>query len=129
MAEYEISEQGYVFTTIEADDVDEALELVDAPDPGDYGSPSSTIWVEWHAVAVADRDDSSSRIFQLDPVEPDCEAGKDHDWRDHDPARGSGGGVKYSERCEHCGAVRWIDTWATNPANGTQGHRSIEYQE
>lgn len=60
------------------------------------------------------------------PVEPPG----DHDWRDDGPGcgvRGSGGGVVVVERCAITGWARVTDTWATDPADGTQGHTSIRY--
>lgn len=128
MSMYKIIENGHDFEVIEAESAEQALEIVDAPDNGDYPSESTT-WIEWHAVNVEDGDDSDYRTFKLDPAQPDCEGDHKHEWQDHEPAWGSGGGVKYSERCKHCGAIRHTDTWATNPSNGTQGHKSIRYSE
>ena len=128
MAKYNIIENDYSFETIEAESAAEALELVDPPEASDY-SPGPTFWIQWTAVNVDDDDDHDSKTFTVQPTEPECEAGHEHEWSDHDPVQGNGGGVRYSERCEHCGVVRRTDTWAQNPTNGTQGHTAIEYVE
>lgn len=72
-----------------------------------------------------------------DPAEPAC-AGDEHDWRaehavlgglaENPGVWGSGGGVKISRVCAHCGAYQHTDTWATNQADGTQGHTSVSYE-
>ena len=126
MNTYEIIENGCEFTTIEADSAEGALEKVDPPLASDY-SACATCWVEWHARNTINGFDFGSKTFTVDPEEPDCEAGHKHDWQDHDPVSGHGGGVVYSERCRHCGTVRYTDTWAQNPGNGVQGLHSIRY--
>ena len=127
MAKYEISEQGQVFTTLEAASAEQALKDIDPPDAGDYRS-ESTVWITWYAHNVDDRNNSNSRDFTIDPEVPECEPGQDHEWQDHDQAVGSGGGIKFSERCRHCATVKRTDTWATNPTDGTQGHTSIAFE-
>lgn len=62
---------------------------------------------------------------QIDPEEPDCED-VDHAWQDG-PVFGSGGGVVYTDTCAHCGWRRHVDTWATDPSDGSQGHRIVRY--
>ena len=44
---------------------------------------------------------------------------------------GNGGGVVIMKHCEYndCSWTKKTDTWAQNPANGTQGHETVEYME
>lgn len=72
--------------------------------------------------------DTDSFTVVLDPEEPECEEGYTHDWR-RTAVQGNGGGTLTSEECRWCGAQRTSNTWATNPSDGTQGHRTIEYAE
>ena len=60
-----------------------------------------------------------------DPPEPDCSEAE-HDWEDYSPVMGSGGGVKWSEKCPHCGLVKERDTWA-QAETGEQGLDSTTY--
>jgi len=72
----------------------------------------NAVAAEWHKV-------------QVDPAEPDCED-VDHAWQDG-PVRGNGGGIACTATCAHCGLRRHIDTWGTDPHDGTQGHRIVRY--
>jgi hypothetical protein len=72
--------------------------------------------------------DTDSFTVVLDPEEPECEEGYTHDWR-RTAVQGNGGGTLTSEECRWCGVQRTSNTWATNPSDGTQGHRTIEYAE
>lgn len=127
MNEYKIIEDKLDFTTVEAESAEKALEIVDAPWASDYAR-ESTVWITWYAVNVDDEDDTDSRTFTVDPEGPSCLEDRAHAWNDYEPAIGSGGGVKYSERCKHCRAVKHTDTWAQNPENGVQGLTSIRYE-
>jgi len=63
----------------------------------------------------------------LDPAEPGC-VEDEHDWQTHREVWGHGGGVRWSDRCCHCGLIRETDTWATDYYDGTQGHTIVEYK-
>jgi hypothetical protein len=73
----------------------------------------------------------------MDPPEPDCADRHDHDWQSpysilggckaNPGVTGNGGGVIVREVCLYCGSERVTDTWAQNPADGTQGLRSVSY--
>lgn len=139
MATYQLREQGHTFDTVEADDVDSALDQVEL-DYSDYSgndeSPS-TLFVEIAAVNADDSDDSACRTFTLEPDEPNCSHDDGHDWQspleivggiaENPGVWGNGGGVTINECCMHCGCRKFTDTWATDPSNGTQGHETVEY--
>ena len=140
MPKYELREEGYVFDTVDASSAEAALEAADKPRRVNYDDDdgSTTIWVEYHAVNVDDDDDRASRQFVLQPREPECSGGGDHDWqspieivggvRENPGVWGHGGGVTIDECCVRCGCQRHTDTWATNPTNGTQGHTTVAYK-
>lgn len=74
---------------------------------------------------------SESFWLKIDPPEPKCrvlgEAPRPaHAWQER-RVRGSGGGVLVEEECVHCGWRQVTDTWATNPCNGEQGHRTVRF--
>ena len=70
--------------------------------------------------------------------EPACpsETGR-HDWiathevegglRGNPGVFGHGGGLDIHDHCSRCDATRHIDTWATDPGDGSQGHTVVEY--
>jgi hypothetical protein len=107
---------------IEADSAREAAE--EYARSCDYDTDDKTIFV---TVAVKDSEgDSQSIKVVFDPDEPDCEDGYEHEWRE-DSRQGNGGGVIVVDECCWCGARRTTDTWATDPDDGSQGHRTIRY--
>lgn len=83
---------------------------------GDTDSAAIDEWAE----QVAGKD------LILHPGEPMCEDRRKHKWIDG-PIRGHGGGVIHHDECQRCGIQRVIDTWATDPCDGSQGHESIAY--
>lgn len=113
------SEYGDV--TIEATD---AAEAAKAYAEGEVGERRATVLLTVY-VAPAEGDDWERHKAQIDPEEPDCED-VDHAWQDG-PVRASGGGVAYTDTCAHCGLRRHVDTWATDPSDGSQGHRIVRY--
>lgn len=138
MPKYELREQGFAFDTVDADDVDAALDGVEL-DYSDYAGNDhepKTIFVEIAAVNADDSDDSDRRTFKLEPDEPRCSAAQ-HDWQspleivggiqENPGVYGHGGGVTIDECCMHCGCRKFTDTWATDPSNGTQGHETVCY--
>lgn len=115
-------------------------------DTGDWSTGSETIWIDvrtWRVGLDADGDtvcvDEDWHTIPLEPEEPDCEQGHDHDWRspysllgglrENPGVWGHGGGVVITECCAHCGTYRITDTWAQNPETGEQGLRSVNYRE
>lgn len=74
------------------------------------------------------RAEAGCHTIAIEPTEPKCEEGHEHNWIDQDDTRGHGGGITYSHKCEHCGAIKLTDTWAQNRATGEQGLDSTEYK-
>lgn len=111
--------------TVEVDVVDLAAAEVAAADwVGDYAEPCPR--TTWEAITITSPTGTATRLrVAVEAEEPDCSE-DDHDWRDG-PVYGSGGGVCYRQTCQHCGLVKRVDTWATDPADGSQGHASVEY--
>ena len=79
-------------------------------------------------------------VHIVEPVEPECiDGGTEHRWdspiaivggiEDNPGVQGKGGGVLIHEVCRRCGSHRHTDTWATDPATGEQGLRSVSYAE
>lgn len=114
-------QSGGIVEEIEADSSREAAEKYVAG--GDWADEGRTFFVQ---VQVDGGDDHTSHKVQVDPAEPPCLGGDEHDWKDG-PVRGSGGGVAYTDTCRRCGLRRHTDTWATDPSDGTQGHRTVRY--
>lgn len=81
---------------------------------------------------------SSTITVALDPEEPDCVDGDDHDWQrpleivggiaENPGVWGHGGGVLIHDVCMRCGCGRHRDTWAQDPTDGTQGLQSLRYE-
>lgn len=90
-------------------------------------------------VAVELQLDRESHTIAIEPDEPDCEDGHEHDWRspysvlggvkENPGVWGNGGGVLLKEVCAHCGTYRITDTWAQCPSTGEQGLHSTAYED
>lgn len=128
---------------IEADDAEDAAQ--EYVDGGDWGDGSETVFVTvtaWRDGIDSDgkkcRIDESSHTITIDPTEPECEDGEDHDWQsplalvggiESNPGVfGKGGGALICEACMRCGCGKTTDTWAQNPSNGQQGLTSVSYE-
>lgn len=111
---------------------------------GDWGDRSQTLWITVRVTPLDGEgeeidDESESHTITLDPEEPECADGKEHDWqsplsivggcKENPGVQGHGGGVIITCVCAHCGCYQIIDTWAQNPENGEQGLRSVEYKD
>ncbi|HXI78815.1 MAG TPA: hypothetical protein VNH21_16885 [Steroidobacteraceae bacterium] len=99
----------------------------------------------WLCKAVANKDgdkywENLERLtYTFDVVEPDCTAGKEHDWRtphsvvggvrENPGVEGHGGGVIIRDVCSHCGMYRITDTWAQDPQTGEQGLEETTYED
>lgn len=92
---------------------------------GSWCELTHTTWINVH---VWTRDGSVDRAITvtIHPKAPRCTSKTGHRWRE-DHVRGNHGGVLVREVCTRCALVMMTDTWATNPENGTQGHRAIWY--
>lgn len=111
---------------VEADSLEEALEIaLEDTESVDLHNDSTL----WFTINVYDSEgESLSDTVVVEPIEPDCETGLEHDWISG-PAYGSGGGVKWNETCSHCECIKSIDTWANRPDTGEEGFYKVEYQE
>lgn len=111
-------------------------------DEGSWGENASTVWVSvlsYRKDSDGDIYDQEDHTIAIDPQEPDCVVGEEHDWRapfsllgglkENPGVHGHGGGVICKEVCAHCGAYKITDSWAQNPETGEQGLDSIEYQD
>lgn len=89
-----------------------------------------------NAVGVLVHCDEETHTIPVDPIEPKCLEGE-HDWqspysivggrKENPGVFGHAGGVFINEVCMKCGCGKQTDTYATNPANGEQGLRSVTY--
>jgi len=118
-----------------------AQEYVDG---ADYGETDRTFWVNvWVYQIGIDEEGEERRVnadrhkVDIDPPEPDCVDGAEHDWQDpvsvvggcreNPGVFGHGAGVYMHSVCVHCGCRRTVDTWAQDPEDGEQGLESVEY--
>lgn len=107
----------------------------------EYLDGASTVWVHVTVRRAREADPERRRLNRMNPptyrvavhpVEPACwrtiedPHGRAHDWREAE-TRGHGGGVVVRHECKLCGIARYVDTWATDPSDGTQGLESISY--
>ena len=65
--------------------------------------------------------------MSLDPDEPDCGEGEEHEWRSCG-VWGHGAGTIEKDRCKKCGVSRTINTWDFRPDNG-EPCETIRYDE
>lgn len=117
-----------------SDDPDDVLDSLDPEDWRHDDDDTATTWIHLAVELPVLRADGlagwidASRRATLDPVEPACGDGHDHDW-EQIRVVGSGGGVIVTYACAHCGARKIVDTWATDPVDGSQGHTSVLYTD
>jgi hypothetical protein len=77
--------------------------------------------------------------ISVDPDEPECVDGEEHDWqsphsvlgglKENPGVWGSGGGVIIKTVCRHCGRYCVNNTWAQDPEDGEQGLESARYED
>jgi hypothetical protein len=111
---------------------------------GEWGEITETIWItvtawQWGIDEDGDRCyiNRSSHKVTLDPPEPDCIEGHEHDWQspfaliggieENPGVWGHGAGVTISSVCIHCGCGKLTDTWAQDLTDGEQGLESVSY--
>ena len=115
----------------------------------DWGEYAETFWLTvwaWRVGVVRDERgdvyaveiDRDSYTIAIDPDEPACLDGENHDWQspheivggiESNPGVwGHGGGVVITECCVRCGCARITNTWAQNPETGEQGLQSVTYE-
>jgi len=105
-------------------DATDATEAAEAYAAAEVGECEATVLLTVF-VADGDGDGWDRHKVQIDPTEPDCDD-VEHAWKDG-PVYGSGGGIAYTATCAHCGLRRHVDTWGTDPYDGTQGYRTVRY--
>lgn len=134
---------------IEADTTQEAAQQY--VDDGEWGEIEETSWVnvrvtgpmpeppEFDDASTHDDEPDNEWIkITLEPDEPECEDGEEHDWqspieivggiKENPGVWGHGGGVTMTSVCIHCGTERVIDTWAQDMSDGVQGLESTSYE-
>ena len=131
-------EGGHQYANISADDIDEALEEARSNVDRSNYTCEGTIWIDVEVVDIVTGENGAATVM-LEPEEPDCVDGHDHDWqspysvlggiKDNPGVWGHGGGVIIKECCAHCGAYRVTDTWAQRQDTGEQGLTSVEYED
>jgi len=67
-----------------------------------------------------------THTVRIDPTEPPCTPGSNHDWG-REQVSGHGGGIISTRECRICGLEETVDTWATRPDTGEEGFRSVGY--
>lgn len=142
MKYWEITEGG-AYEIIPASTLDDALETaIDWAKEGDWPTYEGPCYIEvrvWEVDKEGNRLDDGEDGYAdivLPMDEPDCIS--EHDWqspheivggiKENPGVWGNGGGVIINECCMNCGCKRTTDTWATNPSNGSQGHREVTYE-
>lgn len=113
---------------------------------GYWGDADSTQWISVRTYKKGFDLDGEEIVFDqehhkitVDPTEPDCLNGKEHDWRspysvfgglkENPGVFGNGGGVITKECCSHCGKRKTSDSWAQDPSDGQQGLDSVTYAD
>jgi hypothetical protein len=137
--QWELREDGYLYDEVTADSAEEALAIVrDNVDRSNYSDCTGTLWIDVK-VTCEETGESDSDNVTLEPDEPSCGDGEEHDWRspielvggceENPGVYGHGGGVIITEVCRHCCCKRVTDTWAQNRDTGEQGLESVSYEE
>lgn len=137
---WKVSNTGNV-TEIEADTALEAAqEYVGDCSPSDWGVTTKTGWVNVTVWREEDGEvvEQERHKITVDPTEPACERGKEHNWQSPLDIVGGipqnpgvwaqGGGVTIQAVCLNCGCGKLTDTWAQDPEDGVQGLESVEYE-
>jgi hypothetical protein len=137
--EWDLSEGGFVYRTMTACSVEDALELARVGvDRSNYSGDDGTLYIGVRVYCPITEEQGSDTVT-CEAEEPDCDDDQEHDWqspialvggcKENPGVHGHGGGVLITEVCRHCGCKRVTDTWAQNPTTGEQGLRSVEYEE
>ena len=112
-----------VATLAEAREVvaDELANFEDTQETVDLGI-TITEFDEW--LRLVDCHDVDSII---QPREPLCSRGHEHDWNDDGNDSVHGGGVTYSRTCATCGLICFVDTWHDDGYGDVLSENWIEY--
>ena len=135
MEKYVISDE-QVSETVEADSMEDALEQAREWLLGvEWGTSQGTIRVS--ATVTGPHGEEREAAVTIDPEEPECPEGDEHDWqRPHELVGGleenpgvwgHGGGITSIDVCMRCGLRKLVDTWADD---GHGGHmESTRYEQ
>ena len=104
---------------------------------GDWGDASGTTWVlvyTWRRGVRLTEDgqlvwsttEREAHKIAIEPDEPGCDDGENHEWEETG-VQGHGGGVVIHETCTKCALERTTNTWAQDPTDGEDGLTSIRY--
>lgn len=138
--QWELAEAGHWYTTVTAPSREEALKQArDSVDRGNYSDcEGTTLYIDVRVRNVITGENDSDTVT-LQPEEPNCEDGQEHDWRspysvlgglkENPGVWGHGGGVIIKTVCANCGRYRITDTWAQRPDTGEQGLDSTSYED
>lgn len=123
---WDLCEEGTWYDTITARSAREAMRVArENADASNYDwNRLQTLRLDLRVRCVA-TDEEDSDTVEIDPEEPDCEDGAEHDWEDGQ-AFGNGGGIIVTDTCRTCGCQRRTNTWATDPTNG-QHYTCVSY--
>jgi hypothetical protein len=127
---YTLEQDGVELEVVATSDEDAEEQARSWALEGDYGDLTKTLWVEityWSEVdGAAARTNRQNIRVQIDPQEPPCVDGQDHEWEEAS-VQGHGGGVITTEDCERCRLRMVTDTWAQDHC-GRQGLTSVSYR-
>lgn len=104
---------------------------------GYWGEVESTLFLDipvktiyrFANVEVEDERSATTIRVEVEPEAPPCSSAY-HDFQESKnivSPIANGGGLIYKDACTHCGIIREINTWATDPNSGTQGEASVRY--
>lgn len=139
LAEWELCECGHWYDTVSADSAEGAMQVArDNVDRSNYADCAGTVYIDVGARNKVTGEDASDTVT-LDPEEPDCDNGNEHDWRspysvvrgikENPGVWGHGAGVIIKEVCRHCGVYKITDTWAQRRDTGEQGLTEVKYED
>jgi hypothetical protein len=136
--DWKLIEEGYHYATEEHASLADAIEsAVAGVDRANYGDAEGTIYISV-SVYCGLTGEEASRTVTLNPDEPECVDGEEHDWQspheilgglsENPGVMGHGGGVIVEEVCMRCGCARMTDTYAQDMSTGIQGYTSVSYE-
>jgi len=123
--QYEVTESSGASTAFEALSWKEAKKKArEWIIEGDYPDLDETTWID--GLILREDGEQITITVRIDPTEPPCTPGSNHDWG-REQVSGHGGGIISTRECRICGLEETVDTWATRPDTGEEGFRSVGY--